>query len=434
MENRQTKAKITPRGWLVIVLLFFLTIISNADKAIIGFASVPIMKELGLQPEQWGIVGSVFFLLYSISAVVVGGIADKIGTKKVIIWMALIWALVQFSTIFVSSFAILLVTRIILGAGEGPSYSLAMTAASKWLPKEKLGFGLTFVSIGGPVGVAVSAPILLHLITNFGWRSAFIATGIIGVVWTIIWILFAREQPEKTEEQVAIEIEKEETQVFQSFKSFLFSKNFLFIALCGFGTYWSFTVGLNWLPNYLENVRHLNAQTLSFVVSLPWILIACSQLFFSTVSDRLYAKTRNFVKSRVFILGPILMLAGVFYYIGTLMTSNVLAIAFLSLGLSLGCLTLVLGPAILVEFVAKKDHGKVQGWFMAITSLGGIAGPYITGRLVQQASELSDGFHLAFRVCGIILALIGFFAVVGVRPKKQLAAENTTINETVIEQ
>lgn len=434
MENQTKAAKIMPRGWLIIVMLFFLTIISNADKAIIGFASVPIMKELGLQPEQWGIVGSVFFLLYSLSAVIVGGIADKIGTKKVIIWMSIIWAIVQFSTIFVSSFAFLLVTRIILGAGEGPSYSLAMTAASKWLPREKLGFGLTFVSIGGPVGVAVSAPILLHLITNYGWRSAFIATGVIGAVWVLLWILFAREQPEKTEDQVAIEAEKKETQVLQSFKFFLFSKNFLFIALCGFGTYWSFTVGLNWLPNYLENVRHLSNQTLSFVVSLPWILIACSQLFFSTISDRLYAKTRDFVKSRVFILGPILMLAGVLYYVGTLMTSNILAIALLSLGLSLGCLTLVLGPTILVEFVANKDHGKVQGWFMALTSLGGIAGPYVTGHLVQQASELSDGFHLAFRVCGIILAMTGFFAVVGVRPKKQIATENTNTNEPVIEQ
>ena len=91
--------------------------------------------------------------------------------------------LVQFSTIFVSSFTFLLITRIILGAGEGPSYSLAMTAASKWLPKEKRGFGLSIVSIGGPLGVAISAPILMNLITNYGWRSAFIATGVIGVIW-----------------------------------------------------------------------------------------------------------------------------------------------------------------------------------------------------------------------------------------------------------
>ena len=57
--------------------------------------------------------------------------------------MVVLWSVVQFSTIFVSSFAFLLITRIILGAGEGPSYSLAMTAASKWLPKEKRGIGIS---------------------------------------------------------------------------------------------------------------------------------------------------------------------------------------------------------------------------------------------------------------------------------------------------
>ena len=175
-------------------LLFFLTVISNADKAIIGFASVPIIKELGLTPEQWGIVGSAFFLLYSLSAVLGGTLADRIGVEKVIVGMVAVWSLVQFSTIFMSTFTYLLITRIILGAGEGPAYSLAMTAASKWLPKEKLGFGLSLVSIGGPLGVAISAPILMHLIINNGWRSAFIATGIVGAIWIICWLCLAKEQ------------------------------------------------------------------------------------------------------------------------------------------------------------------------------------------------------------------------------------------------
>ena len=75
------KKAITSKAWVMIAFLFTLTVISNADKAIIGFASVPIIKELGLDPEQWGIVGSVFFLLYSLSAILVGGLADRIGYK-----------------------------------------------------------------------------------------------------------------------------------------------------------------------------------------------------------------------------------------------------------------------------------------------------------------------------------------------------------------
>ena len=102
--------------------------------------------------------------------------------------------MVQFSTIFVSGFTYLLITRIILGAGEGPSYSLAMSAASRWLPKEKRGIGLTLVSIGGPFGVAISAPVLVNIIMHHGWRSAFIATGIIGVIWVVTWLWIIKEK------------------------------------------------------------------------------------------------------------------------------------------------------------------------------------------------------------------------------------------------
>src|SRR4051795_10785755 len=87
VQKEAKETKITKTVWIVIGLLFLLTVISNADKAVIGFASVPIIEELGLNAEQWGLVGSAFFFLYSISAILFGGLADKIGIKKVIIGM-----------------------------------------------------------------------------------------------------------------------------------------------------------------------------------------------------------------------------------------------------------------------------------------------------------------------------------------------------------
>ncbi|KAA9021027.1 MFS transporter [Niallia endozanthoxylica] len=419
-QKSAEKSKLSRTAWVVIVLLFLLTVISNADKAIIGFASVPIMKELGLNAEQWGIVGSVFFLLYSISAVLGGMLADKVGTRVVIAGMVIIWSLVQFSTLFMSSFAFLLITRIILGAGEGPAYSLAMTAASKWLPKEKRGIGISLVSVGGPLGVAISAPILMSMISNYGWRSAFIATGVVGAIWVVAWLWIVKEKKESAEESIVSEVDVNQaaSQENTKFSSVLLSKNFIFIALCGFATYWSFTIGLNWLPNYLENVRKLDAEVLSIVVALPWILITLSQISFSMISDRLFHKTKSVVKGRVFVLGPVMLAGAVCYFIGSLLSSNLLAIALLSLGLTFGCITLVLGPAILMELVSKQHQGKIQGWFMAITSLGGIVGPYVTGYLIEHSSSAAAGFEFAFIVCGVVLLVFGGLVWALVRPKK----------------
>ena len=415
----KNKKSISGKAWGMIAFLFTLTVISNADKAIIGFASVKLMDEFQLTPEQWGIVGSSFFLLYSISAIVIGGIADKIGTKKVIAIMALVWAVVQFSSIYMTGFVFLLITRIILGAGEGPAYSLAMTAASKWLPKERLGIGLTLVSVGGPLGVAVSAPILISIINQFGWRAAFLATAIVGVIWVILWVFLTKEAPESDSTQV----KKADAAIAEDsskFTSTLLSKNFLIVAGCGFATYWVFTIGLNWVPNYFENVRNVDADLLGIIVALPWILITISQITWSMISDRRYAKTQDVVKSRIYILGPVLVLGALCFFVGTIIDNLVFNIAFFSLGLSFGVITLVMGPAILMDLVSKQHQGKIQGWFMAISSLGGIVGPYVTGRIVQGAATPIAGFHSAFQLCGLFLIVFGLIVLFGVRPKKKV--------------
>ena len=59
-QKSVSESKLSKTAWVVIVLLFLLTVISNADKAIIGFASVSIIEELGLNAEQWGLVGFDF--------------------------------------------------------------------------------------------------------------------------------------------------------------------------------------------------------------------------------------------------------------------------------------------------------------------------------------------------------------------------------------
>lgn len=440
MVKKNTKeSKLSIGTWIVIALLFLLTAISNIDKAVIGFASVPIMEELGLTPEQWGLVGSVFFLLYSLSAVIGGTLADKFGTRIVIAGMVVIWCLVQLSTVFVSSFAFLLITRIILGMGEGPSYSLAMTAASKWLPKEKRGIGLSIVSIGSPLGVAISAPILLNLITSYGWRSAFVATGVVGVIWIAAWLWVVKENDSKKKvdlkEDLPVVKENHDqmaTKPELGFLSFLLSKNFILIALCGFATYWAFTMGLNWIPNYLENVLQLSAETLQIIVAFPWVLITLSLLTFSFISDRLFLKTKSVVKGRVFVLCPVLLAGAVCYFFGSIASSTWLAIVLLSLGLTFGVITMVLGPATLIELAPKKHQGKVQGWFMAFTSLGGIVGPYVTGYLVENSSSAAAGFHYSFQLCALILLIAGGLGLAAIRPKK--AEEPITIYTNKIEE
>src|SRR6516165_9016110 len=100
----------TPQGaWKITFLLFLLMVVNFADKIVVGLAGVPIMTELELSLEKFGLLGSSFFLLFSISAIVVGFIVNRVQARWVLLALATIWALAQFPMLGSVSFATLVV-------------------------------------------------------------------------------------------------------------------------------------------------------------------------------------------------------------------------------------------------------------------------------------------------------------------------------------
>jgi biotin transporter BioY len=151
----------TPKGaWRITFLLFLFMLVNFADKIVVGLAGVPIMTELKLEPEQFGLLGSSFFFLFSIAAIVVGFIVNRIATRWVLLALALIWALAQFPMVGTVSFSTLLICRVILGAGEGPAFSVAAHAVYKWFPDEKRTLPTAILSQGSAFGVILAVPAL----------------------------------------------------------------------------------------------------------------------------------------------------------------------------------------------------------------------------------------------------------------------------------
>src|SRR5215472_9905757 len=160
----------TPKGaWKITFLLFLFMLVNFADKIVVGLAGVPIMKELELQPGQFGLLGSSFFFLYSISAIVVGFIVNRVEARWVLLVLALVWALSQFPMVGTVGFTTLLICRIILGAGEGPAFAVATHAIYKWFPDEKRTLPTAILTQGSAFGVIIAVLFLNWLIVNYSW-------------------------------------------------------------------------------------------------------------------------------------------------------------------------------------------------------------------------------------------------------------------------
>src|SRR6201994_1283818 len=186
----------TPKGaWKITFLLFLFMVVNFADKIVVGLAGVPIATELKLDPQQFGLLGSSFFFLFSISAIIVGFIVNRIETRWVLLALAMVWALAQFPMVGSIGFVTLMICRIILGAGEGPAFSVAAHAIYKWFPDEKRTLPTAILSQGSAFGVIIAVPALNWLIVNYSWHYAFGALGVVGLLWVVAWLILGREGP-----------------------------------------------------------------------------------------------------------------------------------------------------------------------------------------------------------------------------------------------
>ncbi|WP_235617711.1 MFS transporter [Brevibacillus brevis] len=397
--------------------------INQVDKIVIGLVSVPLMTELQLSPSEWGLVGSSFFWFFIFSSIVLGGMADSINTKKMLTWLSLIWLAVQFATPFVSGLFVLVLTRIILGAGEGPAPALSTAIIGKWFPKHRHGIGFGAVLLGTTGGSAIASPLLISMIEQYGWRSAFIAMGILGLIVLGFWVIVGKESPQEIglpsfdqEEQHSSTLSKVS---WRQFLPYLFSKNFVFTVLCGGCAYWLLSVQAVWFPAYFSKIQHFNGPTLKLAVSLPFLFAAICQLGFSMLSDWLYRKTGDIRKARINLAGFMMVLSAVCIFLANAVNSTDLKILFFTIAPGLSYVILSLAPAILMDFFSPKNIGKAQGTFIALSSSASIIAPLVFGYLIQNAATEAIGYHYSFQVTSLGMLVIGLLFWIVVRPLKR---------------
>src|SRR3954452_17489061 len=194
--SSRVSATSTPKGaWKITFLLFLFMLVNFADKIVVGLAGVPIMTELNLSAEQFGLLGSSFFLLFSIAAIVVGFVVNRVPTRWVLLALALVWALAQFPMVGTVGFTTLLICRVILGAGEGPAFAVATHAVYKWFPDEKRALPTAILSQGSAFGVILAVPALNWIIVHHSWHYAFGALGVVGLMWVAAWLVLGKEGP-----------------------------------------------------------------------------------------------------------------------------------------------------------------------------------------------------------------------------------------------
>jgi ACS family hexuronate transporter-like MFS transporter len=426
-RHLSTRTPISPFGWVMILMLFILGAINFADKAVLGLAALPIIKELHLSPLQYGVVSGSLFWLFSLSSMLVTPWADVVGTKRILALLATTWALAQFAIVFITSFLGLLLARVVLGAGEGPSFGTSVTSASKWLPPDRRAFGLGIVSFGNSIGPAVFAPLLTFVIVLVGWRAAFALLGILGILWVLAWLLIARERPVELDMPVVKTGAARERVRWSPIFRIIFSRTIVCSILVAFSIYWSTALLLNWTPIYLVSVRHLALTNPIYLlgVSLPWILQGLALIFFGALADRLLRLTGSMRRSRVLLIGALLMLSSVSLYAAVNVPLALGSVLLLALAAMAGAAIPMLA-SILLDVTPEAHRGFTLGIAVGLATLSGFISPLVTGLMIQAAgSNVMQGLYYAYILAALFMLACNVLFVVVVRPDEDILAANS---------
>jgi MFS family permease len=409
-------AQPTPNGaWKITFLLFLFMLVNFADKIVVGFAGVPIMTEMKLEPEQFGWLGSSFFVLFSISAIVVGFIVNRVETRWVLLVLALIWALAQFPMVGTVSFSTFLICRVILGAGEGPAGSVAAHAVFKWFPDEKRTLPIAILSQGSAFGVILAVPALNWVIVNHSWHYAFGALGIVGLMWGVAWLILGKEGPlVQTAATVASE---PRIPYFQ----LLTSRTFVGCVAATFGAYWALSLGLTWFTPFVVTGLGFSQQEAGFISILPWVFGAVTVLLTGWISQVMLARGFTTRGARG-VLGsvPLIVGGGILALLPHL-APGALMIALLVIGNGLSGSIYVVCAPMLGEFTPVSQRGAVIAIYGALYNLAGVLAPAVMGSVIQHSDSLFDGYMIGFTINAVIMVMSGLLGLMLLWPNTERA-------------
>jgi MFS family permease len=406
----------TPKGaWKITFLLFLFMLVNFADKIMVNLAGVPIRAELNLDPEQFGHLGSSFFLLFSISAIVVGFIINRIATRWVLLVLAVIWALAQFPMVGSVSLTTLMICRIILGAGEGPAFSVAVHAVYKWFPDAKRTLPTAILSQGSAFGVVLAAPALNWIIVHHSWHYAFGALGVVGLMWAVAWLVMGKEGP--LVQTVAQAAADPRVPYFQ----LLTSRTFIGCCAATFGAYWALSLGLTWFTSFIIEGLGFAQEDAGWINSLPWAFGAVIVLITGWISQVLMARGFSTRVARG-VLGSVPLIVGGLV-ISTLpyVNGGGLRLALLVFGSGLCGSIYVVCPPMLGEFTPVSQRGAVISIYGAIYTLAGILAPSVMGKVIQNAGGLVDGYLMGFTINAVILVTSGLLGLLLLWPNTERA-------------
>lgn len=410
-------------GYVVTFVLFMALLVAYLDRvnATVLIADPGFLKDMGIadRPDLRGLIMSIFLWTYGLTALLLSFSLDKIGARKGLIFIAVIWAISMFLGGMAWSFIALLVSRVILGIGEGLQLPLNSMVVKTWAPPRERGMANSIWGTGIYVGSAVAMPFVAWMVSSFGWRTSYFVLGILSLVVVIpLVLIFVYNRPQESrwvskEELNYIEkgleaeqaLPKQEqavstTEVASKWSKLLKNPDYWLMVLGWMLITWMFWGLLSWLPSYLKMSRGFTWAQMGSLSSLPYMVGTVLLL----LSGYLMLRVR---RVSIFMWTGTLAFA-ISMYFAIYSKSNLASAIWMSAAMGGICWAFGAAFVVLQKIVPREVTAKATGLWQGIAQLSGGFVPYFMGWLIAKNSGSFTAGFLFLILSAIACSLIFF--------------------------
>ncbi|GAA4838224.1 MFS transporter [Kitasatospora terrestris] len=411
------------RAWTVTVLLVVFMMVNFADKSVLGLAADEIRADMGLSATDFGLANSAFFLLFSVAAVVVGLLADRVRPKWLLLGMAALWSVAQVPAAVGGGLTVLIGSRVLLGAAEGPAFPVAQKATLAWFPNHRRNLPGALITLGVTLGVITAAPGLTWVIHGHGWRAALWVVAAIGAVWAAVWAVLGADGEHRTDDDAAPAGAAPSHAASAAadratYRRILGTRTWIGTTVAYFTTYWCVALSLVWLPSYLRNGLGHSSEAAGRLIVVPWLLGAVALLGQAWLTGRLMRRGVPSRKARGWVGGSLLLVAAAACLALPLVDGTPAKTVLVAVGFGLGGSFATVAVTTVAELAPAVRRGGALGWMNAAVTTAGLIAPAVVGRLVD--SQGTAGYQSAALLSGVLLTVGALCAFTLIDPARDI--------------
>ncbi|HSZ82956.1 MAG TPA: MFS transporter [Polyangia bacterium] len=410
--------------WYIVFMAFLGTAINYIDRANLGVALPALKREFGLTPETSGLILGAFFWTYAACQLPSGWFVDKVGPRIAYTFAVVWWSIFTGATAVARGFTSLFGFRLLLGIGEAPAYPTNAKSVAEWFPRGERAFATSIYDSGARAGTVAALPLCTWIIRSYGWRTSFVITGMIGILWSLVWYAIYRHP---TKHPLVSDAEREHIVSGQPLVNpASLGPKVPWSSLFKFRAVWGMMMGffclnfviyffVTWFPTYLRDGRGFTDVKTGIYGMIPGL--------FAIVAGWVGGKTSDFLLRRGFSLTkarkiPIVCGMAIASSIGlaVVVPSATGAVALLALSYGGLCFAAASIWSLPADIAPTPRHvASIGGIQNFASNLAGICITYLVGKLLA----MTGGFVLPLMLAGgfaLLGALSYLFVVPEIKP------------------